>query len=193
MAGSEEWADYSKIFWKPVDKNDPEDVAHVAALYDGGIAEMDDALPDLLNAIDRDAPGTIVIFLSDHGEEFGQHGEFTHNQLYSEVLHVPLIIHHPDHHNGVRIAARVSLIDLAPTILDMLSIAPSAQFQGRSLRGYIDGTGNERPVFSEYPARNMLALVNRDRKLMVTGEREELYDLRRDPEERRDLRLPEHP
>ena len=191
MAGSKEWIDYSTTFWKAVDKNDPEEVAHLVALYDGAIAEMDEDLADLLNANDRYAPGTIVIILSDHGEEFGQHGMFKHNQLYDEVLHVPLIIRHPDRYGGERIAERVSLIDLAPTILEMLSISPSNQFQGRSLLDHIDQVGDVRPVFSEFPLGKKLALVNRDRKLMVTNEREELYDLRRDPEERRDLRRPE--
>lgn len=191
MAESMEWIDYSAIFWKTVDKNDPEEVAHVVSLYDGAIAEMDEDLADLLNAIDRYAPGTIVIILSDHGEEFGQHGMFTHNQLYGEVLHVPLIIRHPDRQGGERIAARVSLIDLAPTILEMLSIPPSDQFQGRSLFDHIDPIEGARPVFSEFPLGKQLALVNRDRKLMLTNKREELYDLRGDPEERRDLRRPE--
>ena len=190
-AGSDDWIDYSKAFWQTVDKSDPEEVAHVVALYDGEIAEMDEDLVDLLNAIDRYAPETIVIILSDHGDEFGQHGAFTHHQLYGEVLHVPLIIRHPDHQGGKRIAQRVSLIDLAPTILEMLSIPPIDQFQGRSLLDQIEREGKSRPVFSEFPHQKKLALVNQDWKLMLTGEREEFYDLRRDPEEQRDLRRPE--
>jgi len=191
MAESTEWIDYSTIFWKKVDKSDPKEVAHVVALYDGVIAETDENLVELLNAIDRHAPGTIVIILSDHGEEFGQHGMFTHNQLYGEILRVPLIIRHPDRHAGERIAERVSLIDLAPTILEMLSISPSDQFQGRSLLDRIGREGDARPVFSEFPHGKKLALLNRGQKLMVTDEREEFYDLSLDPEEQRDLLRPE--
>ena len=187
-ADSEEWIDYSRIFWQMVDESDAEEVAHVVALYDAEIAEMDEDLADLLNAIDRYAPGTIVIILSDHGEEFGQHGAFTHRQLYGEVLHVPLIIRHPELRGGRRIAERVSLIDLAPTILEMLSIPPIGQFQGRSLLDRIDREGEPRPVFSEFPLQKQLALIDRDWKLISTSEREEFYELGRDPEERRDLR-----
>jgi len=187
LAGSTEWVDYSAAFWKTVDTSDPEAVAHVIALYDGVIAEMDAELVELLDAIDRHAPRTIVIILSDHGEEFGQHGMFTHNQLYREVLHVPLIIRHPDRPGGQRIGERVSLIDLAPTILEMLSIPPDAQFQGRSLLDRVEPVESSRPVFSEFPLGNRLALVERDQKLMRTQDHEELYDLRRDPEERNDL------
>jgi len=187
LAGSTEWVDYSATFWKTVDKSDPAAVAHVVALYDGAIAELDAELIELLDAIDRYAPETIVIILSDHGEEFGQHGKFTHQQLYREVLHVPLIIRHPDHPGGERIDARVSLIDLAPTILALLSIPSDAQFQGRSLFGRTGGVAAARPVFSEFPLGGELALIDRDRKWMHTQEREELYDLREDPDERRDL------
>ncbi|MBW2577999.1 MAG: sulfatase [Deltaproteobacteria bacterium] len=191
MAESTEWIDYSTTFWSQVDKSDPDEVAHVVSLYDGVIAEMDENLVDLLSAIDRHAPRTIVIILSDHGEEFGQHGMFTHSQLYDEILHVPLIIRHPDRTGGERIAERVSLIDLAPTILEMLSIPAEAQFQGRALFDRIDRAGNARPVFSEFPIGERMALIRRDRKLMLTSGHEEFYDLRRDPEERRDLRLSE--
>lgn len=191
MAESTEWIDYSTTFWSQVDKSDPDEVAHVVALYDGAIAEMDENLVDLLSAIDRHAPRTIVIILSDHGEEFGEHGMFTHSQLYDPILHVPLIIRHPDRHAGERITERVSLIDLAPTILEMLSIAPNDQFQGRSLLDPNDPVGDARTVFSEFPLGERMALVKRHRKLMLTNGHEEFYDLRQDPEEQRDLRLSE--
>ncbi len=191
MAESTEWIDYSSTFWSQVDKSDPDEVAHVVALYDGAIAEMDENLVDLLSAIDRHAPRTIVIILSDHGEEFGEHGMFTHSQLYDPILHVPLIIRHPERQAGERITERVSLIDLAPTILEMLSISPSSQFQGRALLDPTDPVGDARTVFSEFPLGERMALVKRDQKLMLTSGHEEFYDLRRDHEELRDLRLSE--
>lgn len=186
IARSKKWG-YKQVFWDRVDKNDPEAVAHIAALYDGEIAAMDKDLPELLTAIDRHAPRTIVIFLSDHGEEFGEHGKFRHEQLYSELLHVPFIIWHPDRPNGNRISERVSLLDLAPTILEMLSIQPHTEFQGRSLMTVIDGDSGARPIFSESPLQNILAFVNDEQKLIATDDREELYDLRNDPKERRNL------
>jgi arylsulfatase A-like enzyme len=207
LAASSTWNDYSKAFWSRVDVNDPREVAHVAALYDGAIAEMDASLASLLQAIDRHAPRTIVIVVSDHGEEFGEHGGFTHSQLYAETLHVPLIIRHPDRSGnadrsgGTRIAERVSLIDLAPTILEMLSIPASGEFQGRSLLGLIDRTGSARPVLSELPLAHREAIVEgdwkllrkqqreQDWKLLRKQQREQLYALHRDPDERCDLLL----
>ncbi|HXV35848.1 MAG TPA: sulfatase [Myxococcota bacterium] len=193
LAASSKWIDYSKAFWSRVDKSDPREVAHVVALYDGAIAEMDASLASLLQAIDRHAPRTIVILVSDHGEEFGEHGGFTHSQLYAETLHVPLIIRHPDRSGnadrsgGVRIAERVSLIDLAPTILEMLSIPATGEFQGRSLLALIDRTGDARPVLSEFPLADREAIVEGDWKLLRTKGREQLFALHRDPDERSDL------
>ena len=54
---SSEWRDYSRVFWRSVDKTDPDDVEHLVALYDGVIAEMDGQLQGLLTAIERRAAG----------------------------------------------------------------------------------------------------------------------------------------
>jgi arylsulfatase A-like enzyme len=64
----------------------------------------------------------LFILMADHGEEFGEHGGWFHEQsAYEELLHVPLIVHFPgDKHGGRRIRERVSLLDVMPTVLDYL-------------------------------------------------------------------------
>lgn len=184
MSASGWYADFSKTFWKLADKNDPRDVQHLVALYDGEIREMDAELGLLFETIDRYALNTIVILLSDHGEEFGEHnGGFLHSQMYDETLHVPLIIKHPGYPGGARIEDRVSLIELAPTILDMLSIPGGEAFSGETLLADKKHGSMEKDVFSEYPLRENYALIHRDRKIVVSERGVELYSLKNDPGE----------
>jgi arylsulfatase A-like enzyme len=181
------WELSSQDFWDTVDRNDPDDLRHLVALYDGVIAELDADLGRLFETIDRYAPSAIVIVLSDHGEEFKQHGEFLHRQLYGEVLRVPLMIRHPDIPGGIRVEHDVSLIDLAPTILDLLSIPAPEQFQGRSLLQGLEPAPSDRTIYGELPFRDMRTIIRGGRKLVVHGDRMEAYDLRQDPGERHDL------
>jgi choline-sulfatase len=91
---------------------------------------------------------TLVVFLSDHGESLGEHGEGTHGYfVYQSTLHVPLIIHWPGHWPGYwqatqpaypkRITEPVSLLDPAPTVLQFAGVKRPIQFQGRSLMGLL--------------------------------------------------------
>ncbi len=76
---------------------------------------------------------TLIVLTSDHGEEFLEHGETNHPcQLYNELLHVPLLIKIPEK-PPQKITKKVSLIDLAPTLCEVLNISPSSTFKGKSL------------------------------------------------------------
>jgi arylsulfatase A-like enzyme len=174
-------------YWGLVDKNDPDDVTHLAALYDGEIREVDARVAELIEAVRAAAPRTIIVFTADHGEQFKEHGGFLHGALYEELIHVPLVVWHPNLHAGGRVQERVSLIDLAPTLLEMLGVPRIEQFQGRSLLPLLAGQEGPRPIFSEKGGAGA-ALIVGDRKLIVTprrrgGTQEELYDLDRDPGE----------
>jgi len=103
-------------------------------LYDAGIRDVDDQIRVLLQAAPlrlTDHPTTIVV-LGDHGEELFEQGRFGHSppQLYQSLLHVPLIIQAPQ--LARRIRAPFGLIDLAPTLLEMLGLAAPPSFQGTS-------------------------------------------------------------
>lgn len=187
IAGSHDWAACSSVFWSRVDRSDPTDVQHLVALYDGLIAEMDQQLGSFFDTIDRYAPRTIVIVLSDHGEEFGEHGDFTHNQIYNEILRVPLIIKHPERPEGTTINEPATLLDLAPTILELLSIPLIDQFQGRSLTRHMESDAGDDVIFSELPIADLTSVLHGGKKLISKGSRIELYDIVRDPGERRNL------
>ena len=186
IAGSEDWGTYSRVFWSLVDQDNPVDVAHVAALYDGEIAELDSRLRHLFAAIDRYAPEALVVLVSDHGEAFKEHGAFLHDTLYNEIVRVPFLMRRTDLPPG-KVDYNVSLIDLAPTILDLVSAAPPDQFQGKPL--FTDGVlaQEERVIFSEYG--RMRAVIDGTLKLLSKNGELEAYDLSIDPGEQQNLLL----
>jgi arylsulfatase A-like enzyme len=185
-------------YWSRVDPSDPRDIAHLLALYDGAITEIDLELGRLFAAMDESAQPTVVVLVSDHGEAFQEHGAFIHDQLYEEVLHVPLILRHPRLREGRRVSPRVGLVDLAPTVLDLVGVAAPAQFQGVSLLPVADGKRVPEEVYSEKVRRlpkdpkvaergfSNYALYRGDLKLIVHP-RPELYDLAADPGEQQNL------
>lgn len=179
----------------------PADRERVNALYDGEIAKTDALLGPLLARLDaadlRD--DTLVVVLSDHGEEFWEHGSVLHSHtLYQELLHVPLLLRVPAwRERARRIAARVSMIDLVPTLFELLAASPPPPppgLQGRSLVPLLEASEREpepAAILSEgYPfGLNQQSLIAGRFKLirtLPTG-RVELYDLEADPAEQNDL------
>jgi len=133
---------------------DEAEIRQVIALYDGEIRYMDQQVGRLLGALDelglRDE--VALVFTSDHGESFLEHGHFGHElPMYEENLRVPLIVSDP------RLEPRtvpqiVESIDVAPTILDLLGLGAPDSFQGRSLRPLLFGTPGawpEKPAYAE--------------------------------------------
>ena len=90
---------------------------------------------------------TYIIITSDHGEEFKDHGSFGHNHtLYNELVHVPLIIQGPGIPKKTRIADKVRLIDIFPTIFDLLGVhnkISSFNIDGISLMPLINNSGEQ--------------------------------------------------
>jgi arylsulfatase A-like enzyme len=138
------------------------------------------------------APRTLVVVTSDHGEEFGEHGSWSHSrQLYDEVLHVPLIFWAPRNLGAPRRAPGLaSLVDLMPTVLDVLDVPVPPGVEGRSL---LDGTpATDRVIFADVEltgGRRVMARTG-DAKWVwdyKDGRVVEAFDLRADPEERRSL------
>ncbi|MDD9939184.1 MAG: sulfatase [Myxococcales bacterium] len=134
---------------------------------------------------------TYLIVTSDHGEAFGEHGrDFHATTVYEEMIRIPLLIEGP----GVgahRVDRPAGLIDVAPTILSLFGQPTPGYVMGQSLVPFMRG---ERPELSRPLAvdggRAMRAMLFEQRwKAMVDEKRgtEEVYDLREDPEERRNL------
>ena len=167
--------------------------------YDGEVAWTDHALGPLFDRLGSLARPTFVIVTSDHGESLGEHGEDTHGMFaYEATLRVPLIVSMvapgtaASGGRGIDLPARH--VDIAPTILDAVGAAPDPAWPGSSLRDLIEaGTGPDRPLYFESMTYNLvrgwapLRGVIVEREKFIDQPIPELYDLRADPRELRNL------
>ena len=183
----------------------------VVSLYDAGIRWVDEQIRRLaenlveLNIWDRCA----MAVTADHGEEFLDHRGRYHlpRKLTQELVHVPLLLRVPGDSTARQVQPPFSLLDLAPTLLDVVGIPSPADFHGRSGWSQLrKGQSQERPVVSEciydctnpfYPrdriGPRLLAVRLNQYKLVLdfSAGAGDLYDLIRDPEEKNPLRLDE--
>jgi arylsulfatase A-like enzyme len=179
-----------------------QELRRVAALYDGEIHYVDSQLKRLFRFLQSRGllENTLVVFTSDHGEEFNDHGSMEGHgwTLYDEVIRIPLIMRFPENqHGGKRVSSLVQSIDIAPTVLSYVGIDPPAEFEGRNLlplvRG-VEGREGEASSFSLLSRFNQKWAIRTDRyKLVFTRDTKvnffnvpvtpgfELYDLARDP------------
>jgi arylsulfatase A-like enzyme len=179
----------------------PAEVARLADLYDAEIAAADEALGRLLEALAARgiAQDAVVVVLSDHGEEFGEHGGFFHGlALHRESLHVPLVIRDPRRRGGERRSEPVDLLDVTATLLALAGAAPPAGMRGRDLlaRGELAPRSDllaelhRDPLVERRagPQRHAWALLRWPWKtVMPRSGAAELYELERDPAERAPL------
>jgi len=123
---------------------DPRDLEHIIALYDGEIAYVDYHIGLIVNELKTLGvfEDTLIVVTADHGDEFFEHGGKGHrNTLFDEVTMVPLILHLPRKISLSRkIPNQVSIIDIAPTILDLSGITIPDQMQGSSLTSLMRGS-----------------------------------------------------
>lgn len=176
--------------------------AHLAEAYVhpylGEIAYVDEQIGRLLAALEslRLDDETLVVLTSDHGEGLGQHNEATHTMfVYDSTLLVPLIMRCPGRlPAGRRVTAQVRLIDIAPTVLDLLGLEPLPGAQGRSVLPLVTGTA-EPPRWacaeSLAPLLNLgyapLRALRGDGWKYIHAPRPELYHVADDPGELRNL------
>ena len=174
----------------------PADREFVIAAYDEEIAYVDAQLGVLRNGLaDRGVLETsLVIFTADHGEELFDHGRNDHGHaLWQELVHVPLVVWGPGIEPG-REPTPVSLVDIAPTVLDGMGVASTMPFDGVSLWSTLVAGKSlpSRPLFAEglqLHRRPQSAVVRWPQKLIVhhaEGDRD-VYDLEEDPRERDSL------
>lgn len=162
--------------------------------YDGEIAYMDHYAGKIVEKLrEKNLLGsTLIIFAGDHGEAFGEKEEVGHGIfLYEGTMRVPLLIYAENHlPQGLTLVPRVRLIDILPSILDLLDIPAPKDIQGQSLLPYINGKkkGDLTSYMETYfPKENhgwseLTGLVDGDWKY-IQAPREELYNLKIDPEE----------
>ncbi len=167
------------------------------ALYLGGVLDLDrgfDALLDALARRDR-LDSTHIVFTSDHGEGFVEHGVLGHEEgLWEEQIRIPLFVHGPGL-SARRVEHAATLVDLPRTICDLAGVEPAPTWDGTSLLEL----AVDRPAFSfecGWRDERRLALIAESQKLIAPAEQELLrpehllyaYDLRADPHEREDAR-----
>jgi choline-sulfatase len=148
------------------------------------VTYIDRKLGELLGAVPGD---TLVVFTSDHGDMLAERGMVQKRCFYEWSARVPLILRYPDRrHAGSAVAEPVSLLDLAPTILDLAGCGERLPMDGGSL---LEPRG---VVFSEYHVEKVRApcfMVRRGRwkYVYIHGHGEQLFDLAEDPGEWHDL------
>lgn len=175
-------------------------------LYDGEIAFADEQFGRLLNELQRRGWGTnlVVALAGDHGESLGEHGEAAHGVfVYEATQRIPLILAGPGIPAGKVIDRPVALIDLAPTLLELLGQSGFSRATGRSVAGSWNAATQpataDPPIEleSHYPRlafgwAPLRGLIHWPYKF-IFGVGPELYDLARDPQEKQNLaaQLPE--
>jgi len=188
-----------------------EDRTFVADLYDGDVATADEVLGGMLSTLRKEGilDRAILVVLSDHGDDLWNHDDYWSpghgHSLYEEILHVVLFFRAPGLvKEGARLKTPVSLLDVLPTLLDLVGIAPQPQDQGRSLKATLqEGTEPEAAPMSaeaiEYGPDRFSIRQGRFKAIMVPKPDEtrcgillhlkplEVFDLSADPQEKHDL------
>lgn len=162
-------------------------------LYDGEVAYTDRQLGRLFAAVERksSALNTVIAVLSDHGESLSEHGEYTHGVfLYDSTLRIPFLLSGPAVPKGLRLKQQARVVDLLPTLLELMGQKAPAGVQGTSLVPAF--TGKLLPesfsyLETLYPKINMgwveLLGIRTSRWKYIRSPRPELYDLLHDPGE----------
>ena len=178
------------------------DIAHLVALYDGEIAWTDYHVGMIMDELDalklRDS--TIVVLLSDHGEEFFEHGGKDHRRtLYDEVIHIPLIIRMPGRvPAGGRFSEQVRMIDVLPTILELANVTPSKAIMGQSLVPLFEGEklpDDTLAVSELYSVGRKLRSFRRNEYKLIFDEQRQrglVFDMLADPGEKTVLDDPDN-
>jgi len=185
----------------------PTDIAHLSRLYDAGVRQTDNEVGRLLEHIESLGlfEDTLVVIVSDHGEEFFDHDGVHHSHTqYEELVRIPFLVRGPGIAAGVRVATPVSLVDVFPSVLQSLGLDVPAGLDGQVLGERWDaaGTDAQRPIFLEascgYPSKKkkplkrgpLYGVRSGDFKLHYHAQHREywLYDLSSDPAEQVDVK-----
>jgi arylsulfatase A-like enzyme/HEAT repeat protein len=160
--------------------------------YDSEVHFVDAEAGRLVAYLRARRPHALVIVAADHGEEFGEHGGRYHGTtLYDEQIRVPLLFASLDQAGlkSRRVTGPVGLVDVAPTVLSLIGVAPSAKMRGRDLSPWMGPVqvSNDLlgPEFAEIDRKKMV--VEHGQKLICDLELDacQLFDRASDPKELR--------
>jgi arylsulfatase A-like enzyme len=174
---------------------DADDAKFLLSIYDQKVREADQRLGSFLSEIRASGllDRTVVVLMSDHGDEFLEHGAIDHGgTLYEEQLHTVLLMRLPGYAQRQDVDDIVRTVDIFPTIFDMLGLPAPAGVDGTSLLPILRGQGNGIPAYAESDYRlfvHLRAIRQANYKLVLDLEdgKKELYDLAKDPAEKNDV------
>lgn len=164
--------------------------------YDAAVHDADHQLGELLAALESRGRRPLVVLLSDHGESFGDHGVNGHGTgLFQSQLHIPLIFRAKNALPAMTVTEPVSLVDVAPTILDLVNLPGLPDAAGTSLAswpraGHGSGESPRADVTSELtrfvwrpraPKWRSLVSRNAQKLIRIEGQAPLAFDLARDP------------
>ena len=164
--------------WDAPEGLPPEEIEAMVALYDGGIRYVDGVLGRWIERWREDGllDRSTLLITSDHGEALGQRGPIGgHGGMYEEGLRIPLLVRfHDGYRAGERESGVVSVVDYAPTFLELAGLELEPWRSGRSLRAAPD---------PERVVRAQRALIGSRYKLQMMGDTRRIFDLDQDPDE----------
>lgn len=177
-----------------------EDTAFLRGIYDEKMARADESVRTVIDEIEelKLSEKTLIVFTSNHGEEFYEHGRIDHGMtLFDEVLHIPLIIVVPGVAGNKKINSQVRNIDILPTLFALIGIAPdkdfASQMSGTNVLPALYGKDLHLDVFAETDYRYATfqrAIRTWDNWKLISDEEtqsKQLYNLTKDPKEVTDL------
>lgn len=190
----------------PAQGETPTDAQRIE-LYDAEIEYMDRQVARLLAKLEERGvlDNTLVVVIADHGESLGQHDFWTHGLLWREQLRVPLILAGPGVPAGLVLRDRVRMVDVLPTLVELLGVADDDPRDGHSFAGLLAGDRDPEPreLYAEvhHAEKDFLgrdeAMITiargRWKYVWASSGREQLYDLEADPDELDNLFDEQHP
>ncbi len=197
--GAKPWFAWVHLFdpHAPYEAPEPYRSRHSADPYGAEVAYADAALGAFLDKLGAHGllEKTLLVVVADHGESLGEHGETTHGTFaYNATLSVPWILWAKGL-EPARFTPRVRLVDVAPTVLDLLGIDPPASIDGASLRAFVRDPARYESKDSYFEALNpnltrdwapLRGLVRGTHKF-IDLPIAELYDLAADPKEEKNV------
>mgnify|MGYP000748955480 CR=1 FL=1 len=194
-----------------------EETDYLISLYDGEIFYVDQIIGEVINYLKMNKlyENTMIIITSDHGEHFGEKGNFSHvSSLYQPIIHIPLVVKFPYLlGENKKISRKVQLVDILPTILDTAGVQIPSQchISGVNLREAINNaTPFRNHIIAEWEGRipffilnelgcdesdervsrfnhKIYTIIGDSHKFIMSEDKEELYDIVSDPLEANDL------